>query len=109
MSKVKFLDQMKLSVMIIHGIVFNLVVKQYQILKGNFFKKTEISPYLRIFKSTYPVDTGRKLKVHNTFRRRPGHLLNVSCTFNLRPVSTGYGHFWFNGKQWPYQPPPPTS
>ena len=34
------------------------------------------------------VDTGRKLKVHKTFRRRPGRLLNVLCTFNLRPVST---------------------
>ena len=36
-----------------------------------------------------PVDTGRKLKVHKMFRRRPGRLLNVLCTFNLRPVSTG--------------------
>ena len=35
-----------------------------------------------------PVDTGRKLNVHKTFRRRPGRLLNVLCTFNLRPVST---------------------
>ena len=41
----------------------------------------------------YPVDTGRKLNVHKTFRRRPGRpgcLLNVLCTFNLRPVSVGY-------------------
>ena len=37
----------------------------------------------------YPVDTGRKLNVHKTFRRRPGRLLNVLCTFNLSPVSTG--------------------
>ena len=36
-----------------------------------------------------PVDTGRKLNVHKMFRRRPGRLLNVLCTFNLRPVSTG--------------------
>ena len=35
------------------------------------------------------VDTGRKFNVHKTFRRRPGHLLNILCTFNLRPVSTG--------------------
>ena len=35
-----------------------------------------------------PVDTGRKLNVHKKFRRRPGRLLNVLCTFNLRPVST---------------------
>ena len=34
------------------------------------------------------VDTGRTLKVHKTFRRHPGRLLNVLRTFNLRPVST---------------------
>ena len=39
--------------------------------------------------SANPVDTGRKLNVHKTFRRRPGCLLNVLCTFNLRSVSTG--------------------
>ena len=37
----------------------------------------------------FPVDTGRKLNVHKTFRGRPGRLLNVLCTFNLRPVSAG--------------------
>ena len=36
-----------------------------------------------------PADTGRKLNVHKTFRRRPGRLPNVLCTFNLRPVSAG--------------------
>ena len=36
-----------------------------------------------------PVDTGRKLNVHKTFRRRPGRLLNFLCTFSLRPVFTG--------------------
>ena len=36
-----------------------------------------------------PVDTGCKLNVHKMFRKRPGGLLNVLCTFNLRPVSTG--------------------
>ena len=40
-------------------------------------------------KTTFPVDTKRKLNVHKTFRRPPGRLLNVLCTFNLRPVSTG--------------------
>ena len=33
-----------------------------------------------------PVDTGHKFNVHKTFRRRPGHLLNVLRTFNLRLV-----------------------
>ena len=32
------------------------------------------------------LDTRPKLNVHRTFRRRPGHLLNVLCTFNLRVV-----------------------
>ena len=43
-----------------------------------------------IFVINFPVDTGRKLNIHKTFRRRPGRLLNVLCTFNLRPVSTGF-------------------
>ena len=38
----------------------------------------------------FPVDTGRKLNIHKTFRRRPGRLLNVLCTSNLGPVSTGF-------------------
>ena len=37
------------------------------------------------------VDTGHKLNVDKTFRRRPGRLLNVLCTFNLRPLSTEKG------------------
>ena len=36
-----------------------------------------------------PLVTGRKLNVHKTSRRRPGRLMNVLCTFNLSPVSTG--------------------
>ena len=45
--------------------------------------------FFKISQNNYPVDTGRKLNVHKTFRRRPGRILNVLCTFNLRPVSTG--------------------
>ena len=45
--------------------------------------------YLNIVFVFDPADTGRKLNVHKTFRRRSGRLLNVLCTFNLRPVSTG--------------------
>ena len=41
----------------------------------------------------FPVDTGHKLKVYKTFRRLPRRLLNVLCTFNLRPVSTGLLNF----------------
>ena len=41
------------------------------------------------FSRNNPAHTGRKLNVHKAFRRRPGRLLNVLCTFNLRPVSTG--------------------
>ena len=41
--------------------------------------------------NSIPVDTVRKLNVHKTFRRLSGRLLNVLCTFNLRPVSTGMG------------------
>ena len=37
--------------------------------------------------TTPPPDTGNKLNVHKMFKRRPGRLLNVLCTFNLCPVS----------------------
>ena len=36
---------------------------------------------------TNPLDTGRKVNVHKTFRRRPGSRLNAICTFSVRPVS----------------------
>ena len=39
--------------------------------------------------SLISLDTGRKFNVNKTFRRRPGRLLNVFSTFNLRPVSAG--------------------
>ena len=46
---------------------------------------------------TAPVDTGRKLN----YIRRPGRLLNVLCTFNLRPVSTGAAYiFLIDGLKW---------
>ena len=43
-----------------------------------------------LLKSMLPVDTGRKLNVHKTFRRRPERLLNFLYTFNLCPVSMGF-------------------
>ena len=44
---------------------------------------------LNFSKAANSVDTGRKLNAHKTFRRLPGRLLNVLCTFNLRPASIG--------------------
>ena len=44
---------------------------------------------------TIPLDTGRILNVHKTFRRRRlGHLLNVLCTFNSRPLSRRISLVW---------------
>ena len=48
------------------------------------YSEDVVKPALKI----HPVGTGRKLNVHKTFRRRPGRLLNVLCTFNLR--TAGY-------------------
>ena len=58
-----------------------------------FCKKFNPSLFLPFFIKmytflTYSVDTGRKLNLHKTFRTRPGCLLNVLCTFTLRPVCT---------------------
>ena len=38
--------------------------------------------FTKFLSTTDPVDTGHKLNVHRTFRKRPGCLLNVLCTFN---------------------------
>ena len=35
-----------------------------------------------------PVDTGLRLGLHETFRRRHGRLLNASCALDLCPVTT---------------------
>ena len=43
-------------------------------------------------RNAIPLDTGRKLSVRKTFRRRPGRLLNVLYTLNLRTVSKGTAH-----------------
>ena len=69
-----------------HGIISlysYLAINQRHYFKKMYFYKSAI------YNIIIPVDTGRKLNVHKTFRRRPGRLLNVLCTFNLRPVSTG--------------------
>ena len=45
-------------------------------------------------RTTFPVDTERKLNV--TIRRRTGRPLNVLCTYNLRPVFIGMPKCDFN-------------
>ena len=46
----------------------------------------------KLFIWTCPLDTWRTLNVHKTFRKRPGHLLNVLCSLKLHPVSKGILH-----------------
>ena len=65
----------------------------FEMSKNRISKMESVSQFSVIWeyfkKTANPVDTGRRLNVHKTFRRRPGRLLNVWGTFNLRPVSTG--------------------
>ena len=53
-------------------------------------KKYEVT-YIWYALGLNPLDTGRKLNVDKTFRRRPGRLLKVLYAFNLSPVPTGNG------------------
>ena len=58
---------------------------------GNFYRpcpedKEKLNQIQRLY--TIP-DTGRKLNVHKTFRRRPGRLLKVLCTFIVCSVPRG--------------------
>ena len=55
-------------------------------------KKVEVYiayKYLHFYNRTVTLDTGRKLNVHKKFRRPPGCLQDVFCTFKLRLVSRG--------------------
>ena len=54
-----------------------------------YAKIKELSSSNQLTRSNSPVDTGRKLNVHKTFRKRPGRLLSVLYMFSLRSVSTG--------------------
>ena len=81
----KAIDCCFFTVDVFKYVFFTLVVLN-QILLLSYYSATLLFFY-------NPVDTGRKLNVHKTFRRRPGCLLNVLCTFNWRPVSFGKKHF----------------
>ena len=59
----------------------------------------------RITQLSYHLDTGRKLSYHLD-TGRPGRLLNVLCTLNLRPVLRGYfgilvAHFEYISSSFP--------
>ena len=51
-----------------------------------------MKPVVAFYFYDKPLGTGRKLKVHETLRKRLGRLLNVLCTFNLRLVSRENDH-----------------
>ena len=53
------------------------------------FKLLSLWKKLSMILACNTVDTGRQLNVDQTFSRRPLRFLNVLCTFNLRPESTG--------------------
>ena len=85
---------------------FNLSDKFVVVFMNDSLSKTDFLKILVFRSNTYkiliilpslvvvPVDTGSKLNVHKTFRKRPGRLLKILCTFNLRPVSTGCYSVW---------------
>ena len=43
------------------------------------------------------------MNVAKKFRRRPGRLLNVLCTFNLRPVSAGQSLYLQKAQSWIFE------
>ena len=73
--------------------MFHLIFKHamYKALFISALNLSQLSHLLLEIKEPrrFPVDAGRTLNVRKTFRRRPGRLLSVLCTFNLRFVSMG--------------------
>ena len=59
-------------------------------IQGDFQICISVPLSFNIFHTFFPVDTGRELNVHKTFRRRRGRLVNVLCTFSLCPLSKGF-------------------
>ena len=90
-----------------HGVISGPYFPVFELNTGKY--GPEKTPYLNTFNAVrgiamtrdlcenrertaynhYPVGTVNKLNVYKTFRRLPGRLLNVLCTFSLCPVSTG--------------------
>ena len=70
-------------------IISEIIVLQILTIQTSnaIFHKSKITASDKTNKN--PAETGRKLNVHKTFRRRLGRLLKVLCMFNLRPVPTG--------------------
>ena len=71
--------------------IFVLIKTSWRCLQDVFIKTYVCWEWYQITQSitNILVDTGRKLNVHKTLRRRPRRLLNVLRTFNLRPMSAG--------------------
>ena len=44
----------------------------------------------------FPLDSGRECYVHNTFRRSPGRLLNVLCTYSCISSMIFFSRTYFN-------------
>ena len=63
-------------------------VQQDELIQTDFYHTAETAHRVKQKQPPDPVDTGRKLKVCEMFKRRPGRLLNVLGMFNLRPVFT---------------------
>ena len=66
--------------------------KQGFLIIKEIMEKGRLKPVVAFYFYDKPLDTGRKLKVHETLRKRLGRLLNVLCTFNLRLVSRENDH-----------------
>ena len=80
--------------------VYRVFVETFRIHDSHYPKTRSIlNQMLKRQNNNNPVDTGCKLNVHKTFRRRPWRLLNVLCTFNLRLVSMGKYYMRFSSSQ----------
>ena len=78
--------------------IFILFASAGLLLDGAFSLWVSLNSYSlchTLFRAN-PVDTARKLNVHKTFIRRPGRLLNVLCTFKLRPCVYGEANFYLS-------------
>ena len=77
----------KFSTTLLRYKTWGLLTCPHPYKKINYLKLVNPFCTVSIYINAFPLDTERKLNIHKTWRRCPGHFLDVLCNFNLYIMS----------------------
>ena len=80
----------KFSTTLLRYKTWGLLTCPHPYKKINYLKLVNPFCTVSIYINAFPLDTERKLNIHKTLRRCPGHFLDVLCNFNLYIMSRGF-------------------